>query len=131
MRFKTTAALCAMLMATAPSPSFAAVPVRLTGNTAADSTLQRDIVQTITYYGAAFDCAAPNEIRASILNSAMIPSDADYRAPSLRASYEEWDATFCGKTHRFLVSYWPDPQGGSFLKVTYPYPEGAPSAILR
>jgi len=109
----------------------AGVPVELSGNTAADNTLQHDVLQNITYYGAAFQCPAPSKVRASMLNASMIPSDADYRAPSLRASYEEWDATFCGKTYRFFVKFWPDPQGGSFLTVTYPYPAGAPSAVSQ
>lgn len=115
------------VLAAAPVPS-AGVPVLVTGQSTADAVLQRDIVQTINYYGVAFDCPAPSSIRASVLNAAMIPSDADYRAPSLRASYEQWNAIFCGKNHRFLVRFWPDPKGGSFLVVTYPYPPGAPSA---
>lgn len=109
----------------------ARVPVELTGNTAADDALQNDILQNIANFGPAFDCAAPSKVRASILNASMISSDAPYRAPSLNASYEEWDAMFCGKTYRFFVSFWPDPQGGSFLSVRYPYPAGAPSAISR
>ena len=111
------------------APLAAGVPVHLTGNSAADDTLQKDILQTITYHGAAFNCPAPSEVRATMLNASMIPSSL--RQPSLGASYEEWDATFCGKAHRFFVSFWPDPQGGSFLSVTYPYPAGAPSAISR
>jgi hypothetical protein len=109
----------------------AGVQVVLAGETGADNTLQHDILQSITYYGAAFQCPAPSRVRTSILNASMIPSDANYRAPSLKASYEEWDATFCGKSYRFFVSFWPDPQGGSFLSVTYPYPASAPSAISR
>lgn len=131
MNFKLPMMLLTACALIAPARLLAAVPVELTGNTAADDTLRRDIVQTITYYGSAFDCPAPSKVRASTLNAAMISSDAPYRAPSLNADYEEWDATFCGKTYRFFVSFWPDPQGGSFLSVQYPYPAGAPSAIGR
>jgi hypothetical protein len=113
------------------APISAGVPVELTGETAADGTLQHDILQTITLYGAAFKCPAPSRVRASMLNASMIPSDAAYSAPSLAASYEEWDANFCGKDHRFFVKFWPDAQGGSFMSVSYPYPAGAPSAISR
>lgn len=59
----------------------------------------------------------------------MVPTKL--RKESLRTAYEEWDADFCGKTHRFFVTYWPDPAGGSFLSVGYPYPPGAPSATFR
>lgn len=111
----------------AAAPSGAGVPVRPTGHSAANKILQKDILQTITYYGAAFDCPAPTAVKASMLNSSMISSSL--RKPSLNTSYEEWDAIFCGKTYRFFVSFWPDPQGGSFLSVQYPYPPGAPSAF--
>ena len=100
------------------TPLAAGVPVELTGNSAADDALQNDILQNITNFGAAFDCAAPSTVRASVLNAAMISLGAPYRAPSLRASYEEWDAIFCGKTYRFFVSFWPDPQGGSLESGT-------------
>lgn len=129
MKPRLTLGLVAVFWLSMSQPVTAGVAVELTGNTAADNTLQRDILQNITFYGAAFQCPAPTRVRASMLNASMIPSDADYRAPSLKASYEEWDATFCGKTYRFFVKFWPDPQGGSFLSVTYPYPAGAPSAI--
>lgn len=116
--------LClAALAVVAPLP--AAVPVHLTGNSAADETLRKDIVQTITYFGSALDCPAPSEIRATMLNSSMIPSSL--RKPSLNTAYEQWEATFCGKKHKFFVSFWPDPAGGSFLSVQHPYPANAPS----
>lgn len=128
MPAKLPVALLALVALALPEPLPAAVPVRLTGNSAADEVLQKDILQTITYYGTAFNCPAPSEVRANMLNSSMIPSSL--RKPSLRASYEEWDAIFCGKTYRFFVTFWPDPQGGSFLGVTHPYPPGAPTAVL-
>ena len=131
MHTKPPVVLWSLFLIALPVPSAAGVPVHLTGNTAADDALQADILQNITNFGDAFDCPAPSKVRASTLNAAMISSSAPYRAPSLRASYEEWDATFCGKTYRFFVSFWPDPQGGSFLSVQYPYPAGAPSAISR
>jgi len=123
--------LVALSASAMSAAAFAAVPVQLAGHTAANDTLQHDIIQTITQYGGAFDCPAPSRVRASMLNAAMISSDAGYAAPSISASYEEWDATFCGKAHRFFVKFWPDPQGGSFLSVEYPYPPGAPAAITR
>ena len=123
--------MLAMAAGALSAPLAAGVPVELTGNSGADNVLQKDILQTITYYGAAFGCPAPSKVRASALNAAMVPSDASYAMHSLRAAYEEWDAVFCGKSYRFFVSYAPDPNGGSFLSVQYPYPAGAPSAISR
>ena len=112
------------LLTLTPAPSSAQVAVHLTGHSAADDTLQNDIVKTIALYGAAFDCPAPSEITASMLNSSMIPTSL--RKPSLNTSYERWDATFCAKRYSFFVTFYPDPNGGSFLGVQYPYPPNAP-----
>jgi hypothetical protein len=116
--------LLLFLFALTPGPLSAQVPVRLTGHSAADDTLQTDIVKTIALYGGAFHCPPPSEITASMLNSSMIPSSL--RKPSLSASYEHWDATFCTKHYSFFVTFFPDPNGGSFLSVSYPYPTNAP-----
>ena len=131
MAAKLLKVMLAVAAGAVSAPLAAGVPVELTGNTGADDVLQKDILQTITYYGAAFGCPAPSKVRASVLNAAMVPTDASYAMHSLRAAYEEWDAVFCGKGYRFFVSYAPDPNGGSFLAVQYPYPAGAPSAIAR
>jgi hypothetical protein len=112
------------LFALAPAPLSAQVPVRLTGHSAADDTLQTDIVKTIALYGGAFHCPAPSEITASMLDSSMIPSAL--RKPSPNASYEHWDATFCAKHYNFFVTFFPDPNGGSFLSVSYPNPATVP-----
>ena len=74
----------AFSLATMALPAAAAVPVHITGNTTADDVLIKDIVQTITYYGDAFHCASPSDIRVSMLNSSMIP--AALRKPSLNTS---------------------------------------------
>ena len=129
MRALSLLLIAGLALAAGSPPLHAAVPVRLTGHTGADDVLQKDIVQTVANYGAAFGCPAPTEIRTSMLNASMVPDSL--RKPSLVTAYEEWDADFCGKTHRFFVSYWPDPEGGSFLSVSYPYPVGAPGAIFH
>ena len=129
MTFSLRKRLLVLALLAAAGPLSAGVPVRVTGNTGADDLLTKDIVQTIANFGDTFDCPAPSEIRTSQLNASMVPSGL--RKPSLRAAYEEWDADFCGKTERFFIIYWPDPAGGSFLTVTYPYPAGAPSATFR
>ena len=107
------------------SASAALAQVHLTGRSAADDQLQHDIVQQVSLLGGT-ECEAPSEIRASVIHPSRIPSTAEYRAPSDNASYEEWDANFCGKLSPVLVTFWPDPNGGSFIVVTYPYPEDAP-----
>lgn len=129
MTFKWRKRWLVLALLAAAGPLSAGVPVRVTGNTGADDLLTKDIVQTITYFGDTFDCPAPSEIRTSQLNASMVPSGL--RKAALRAVYEEWDADFCGKTERFFITYWPDPAGGSFLSVTYPYPATAPSATFR
>ena len=129
MSSKLSIALLNLSALAASAPALSGVPVRLSGRTAADSELQRDILQNIVVFGSAFNCAAPSQVRISVVDPASIPQGADYLAPSRRATYEEWDAEFCGKTHRFFVSFWPDPAGGSFLAVQYPYPAGAPAGV--
>jgi hypothetical protein len=107
------------------------VPVAMSGRTAASGELRHDILKTIALYGTAFGCPAPSEVRIEPLNSSMVSPNASYHSKLLGTSYEEWDARFCGETYRFLVKFAPDPEGGSFLSVTYPYPSDAPSAISR
>jgi hypothetical protein len=116
-------------LALAGQSAQASEQVRLTGRSAADDELQTDIVRTITLYGSAFHCPAPSVIAADLLNAASVP--VRLRPDSPDASFEEWDATFCGKKQRFFVSFWPDPKGGSFLSVQYPYPADAPRAAVR
>jgi hypothetical protein len=113
-----------LLFALTSAPLSAQVPVHLTGYSAADEALLNDIVKTIALYGDAFHCPAPSEIAASMLNSSMIPQPL--RKPSLNTSYEHWDVTFCTKHYDFFVTFFPDPKGGSFLAVEYPYPASAP-----
>ncbi len=107
------------------------VAVHLGGRTAADDELQTGILKTIALYGAAFGCAAPSQVKVAPLNASAISPNASFYSPALGSAYEEWDATFCGKTHRFLVTFAPDPKGGSFLSVAYPYPGDAPSPTFR
>jgi hypothetical protein len=118
--------LIAVAVALASSAGAAPTQVRVSGTSNADGTLIHDIVQHITLFGAAFHCPAPSSIEPSVISRSSIPASADYRVESDQAGYEDWKADFCGKTEEFLVTYWPDPNGGSFLKVTHPYPIGAP-----
>jgi hypothetical protein len=117
----------AAVAATLASPVLAApVQVRVTGTTNADGVLIHDILQHVTLFGGAFNCPAPSTVQTSVIPAARIPASAEYRSPSDEAFYEEWRADFCGTQRDFFISHWPDPNGGSFLKVSYPYPDGAP-----
>ena len=118
--------IAAVAVALATSSSATPVPIHITGTSNADGELLQDIVQNVTNFGAAFDCPAPSTIRTSIISPSRIPASAEYRVPSPDAGYEEWKADFCGQTEAFLISFWPDPNGGSFIKISYPYPDGAP-----
>ncbi|GAA3904888.1 hypothetical protein GCM10022276_24370 [Sphingomonas limnosediminicola] len=118
--------MTAVAVALASSAGTAGVPVRVVGHSNADGELLKDILQNVTYFGAAFDCPAPSVIQTSVISPSRVPRSADYRVDSDQAGYEDWKANFCGKTEDFLIAFWPDPNGGSFIKVTYPYPDGAP-----
>jgi len=118
--------LLAAAAALASSAAAAPVQVRVTGTTNADSVLMKDILQHVALFGAAFNCPAPSAVQTSVIAPSRIATSAEYRAPSDHAFYEEWKADFCGKQQDFFITHWPDPNGGSFLKVSYPYPAGAP-----
>src|SRR5690242_2907549 len=119
---------CAAAVALAWPAIAEPVQVRVTGTSNADGVLIRDILQHIALFGPAFNCPAPSLVQASVIPSSRIPASADYRGPTDQASYEEWKADFCGKQQDFFITHWPDQNGGSFLKVTFPYPDGAPHA---
>jgi hypothetical protein len=106
----------------------AAGPIRFIGTTTARGELRNDVVQLIVPFGGA-DCPMPSEVRTGILNSSMISPNASYYSPALGTTYERWDARFCGKVERFLIKFLPDPQGGTFLSLEYPYPADAPSGF--
>jgi len=116
----------ALAAAVATTALGAPVGVRVTGASQADGELLKDILQNVTMFGDAFNCPAPSVVEMSIIPASRIPASADYRASSEHAAYEEWDANFCGKTEPFFISFWPDPKGGSFINVIYPYPDAAP-----
>lgn len=106
----------------------AAEPIKFTGTTSAHGELRRDVLQLIVPFGGA-DCPMPSEIRTGMLNASMISPNASFYSPALGTTYERWDAKFCGKVERFLIKFLPDPQGGTFLSVEYPYPADAPSGF--
>jgi hypothetical protein len=123
MRRRVLTVIAALLSASATASS---VQVRITGTTRANKVLVADVLRHISVFGPKFNCLAPTTIETSAIAPWRIATSAAYRAPSEHAFYEEWIADFCGSSQNFLVSYWPDPNGGSFLKVTYPYPAAAP-----
>lgn len=108
--------------------SNAAQPIKFTGTTSAQGELRRDVLQLIVPFGGA-DCPMPSEIRTGMLNASMISPNASYYSPALGTTYERWDVKFCRKVERFLIKFLPDPQGGTFLSLVYPYPADAPSGF--
>lgn len=106
----------------------AAEPIKFIGTTSAHGELRRDVLQLIVPFGGA-DCPMPSEIRTGMLNASMISPNASFYSPALGTTYERWEVKFCGKIERFLVKFLPDPQGGTFLSVGYPYPADAPSGF--
>lgn len=104
----------------------AAAPIKFIGTTTAHGELRKDVLQLILPFGGS-DCPMPSETQTVILNASMISPNASFYSPGLGTTYEKWDVKFCGKMKSFLVKFLPDPQGGTFLSIGYPYPADAPS----
>lgn len=103
-------------------------PVRFIGNSTAHGELRRDVLELVIAFGET-DCPMPSEIRTGILNPSRVSPNASYYSPVPNTIYERWDAKFCGKMERFLVKLAPDPKGGTFVGLEYPYPPDAPSGM--
>ncbi len=128
MASKLANLLLATLAAGFSMPVTAAEPIKFLGTTGAHGELRRDALRLIVPFGG-YECPSPSEIRTAILNSSMISRNASYYSPVLGTVYERWEAKFCGKTERFMVKFIPDPKGGTFVVVDYPYPAGAPTGM--
>ena len=101
--------------------------VHFTGNTTADVTLIKDALQNILVYSkVAENCPTLDGVEAQILSPAYKPVDAATRPEAGNGTYESWTATLCGKSVKFLITFWPASEGGTMLAVTYPYPIDAP-----
>lgn len=111
-----------LILTGAPAP---AQSVHLSGETAVDDVLARDIMRTIRLVAESREnCATISSVETAVLGGYR-PSDARYRVAD-EATYERWAVSLCGRTVPFLISYWPAPQGGMMFNVGHPAPVDMP-----
>ena len=101
--------------------------VHFTGTTTASETLIRDTLQTIlrTAY-LRTRCAALSSVDAAILSPGYRPKDSRYRVGEGKRTYERWSVVLCGKTIKYLITFWPAADGGTMFSIGDPYPPDAP-----
>jgi len=113
-----TSAICAT--------SAIAEQLRFTGQTTANVVLIKDTLRQIQLVGQAQNnCGVISAVEANILPKNFQPSKA-YRVGAGSVTYETWSAMMCGNEIKFLISFWPSPDGGMMFAVGYPYPSDAP-----
>ena len=100
--------------------------LRFTGQTTANVVLIKDTLRQIQLVGQAQNnCGVISAVEASILPKNFQPSKA-YRVGAGSVIYEAWSTMMCGNEIKFLISFWPAPDGGMMFAVGYPYPSDAP-----
>ncbi len=101
--------------------------LRFTGRTTANVVLIKDALRHIQLIGQGQrECGIISAVEASVLPESYSPSEAAYRVGDGPVIYESWSTTMCGDVVKFLISFWPAPDGGTLFAVGYPYPADAP-----
>ena len=110
--------LVAFAILFAASTVSAQTDVRFTGETTADETLIRDVMQhLIRYIQNNLKCEDIKLVEAEVLPEESIkrdPTDPEGTGP---ASYENWVATYCGTSKPFLVVFWASKEGGTMFRI--------------
>jgi hypothetical protein len=110
----------------AASPAWAD-QVHFTGQTTATPQLIKDTLQNILLFShTTKKCDTLSAVESTILPKTYVPTDPKYRVGQPPIVYESWYATLCGEQTKFLISFWPSPEGGTMFSVGYPYPPDAP-----
>ena len=111
-------ALVASAMLFAAPTASAQTEVRFTGETTADETLIRDVMQhLISYIHNNLKCDNVELVEAGVLPEESIrrdPTDPEGTGP---ATYENWVATYCGTSKSFLVVFWASKEGGTMFRI--------------
>ena len=111
-------ALVAAAILFAASTVSAQTEVRFKGETTADDTLIRDVMQhLISYIHNNLKCDNVELVEAEVLPDGSVkrdPADAEGTQP---ATYENWVATYCGTSKPFLVVFWASKEGGTMFRI--------------
>lgn len=110
--------LAAVAMFSATSTVSAQAQVRFTGETTAEEALIDDVMQQlVSYIHNNLKCENVELVEAKVLPADSIkrnPTDPEGKNP---ATYERWDATYCGTSKSFLVVFWPSKEGGTMFRI--------------
>lgn len=100
--------------------------LRFTGQTTANVMLIKETLRNIQLVGQGQrNCGVISAVDARVLPESYLPTGA-YRVGKGKVVYETWSTTMCGDVVKFLISFWPAPDGGTLFAVGYPYPADAP-----
>ena len=126
MRLGAIKLAAALSLASMLPTSARADQVRVTGESTADATVIRDVLQQILLVGAgALECNQLTLVEASVLPEGWLPADPKYRPGPPGTRYERWEATLCGRVVPFLLGFWDAPGGGTMFQVGFPFPAAA------
>ncbi len=111
-------ALVAFALLFAASTAFAQTEVRFTGETTADETLIRDVMQhLISYIHDKLKCENVELVEAEVLPKESIKRDPADPEGTQPATYENWVATYCGTSKSFRVVFWASKEGGTMFRI--------------
>jgi hypothetical protein len=100
--------------------------LRFTGQTTANLQLIKDTLRQIQLIGQSQNgCGVISAVEATVHPKDFQPAKA-YRVGKGQVIYETWSTAMCGSEVKFLISFWPAPEGGMMFAVGYPYPADAP-----
>lgn len=100
--------------------------LQFTGQTTANIMLIKDTLRNIQLVGQGQrNCGVISAVDARVLPESYLPP-GPYRVGKGQVVYETWSTTLCGDVVKFLISFWPAPEGGTQFAVGYPYPADAP-----
>jgi hypothetical protein len=111
-------ALVASAILFAASSASAQTEVRFTGETTADDTLIRDVMQhLISYIHDNLKCDNVELVEAKVLPEESIERDPADPEGTQPATYENWVATYCGTSKSFRVVFWASKEGGTMFRI--------------
>jgi hypothetical protein len=110
--------LAAVAMLSSATMGSAQSEVRFTGETTADEALIDDVMRNlVSYIHDSLRCENVELVEAKVLPAESIerdPADPEGKNP---ATYERWDARYCGTSKSFLVVFWASKQGGTMFRI--------------
>ena len=91
--------------------------LRVTGETIATNTLQKDTLSNITIFVLASGCNHIDAVHARIIHTSP-DIKADTRGVLVAGEVQEaWAISYCGKVKDYPVTFVPDGRGGTHFKV--------------